>query len=460
VGRITGHYLPRGYTAINPTPQETDPTYEEGIYDDLQLSQSQWNFLNAEEQYVALVTGYGGGKTFSGMLWLLDLCQLYPRIPNFYGAPTYGLIRDIFYPQCEEYFTDQGIGYQINKSTNTVFIEGAAPIICRPLEEPEKLVGFQVGSALLDEFDIMKRTTALKVWQKVIARCRKRYPKNEHIVNVDGTPYNPRNRVAITTTPEGYRATYDLFYANPKPNYRLIQGSTYENAQYLPDDYIEGLLSTYPENLVDAYINGQFVNLTSGSVYPRFDRMKNGSDATVDGNEPILVGTDFNVLYGAAVIHVLRDGYPVAVDEIHNSFDTDETIAALIDKYPANPITVYPDATGDTRTSANTTMSDIRKLKEAKFRVKKPSQNPNIKDRVAAMNALILNGKGQRRYKVNAAKCPNLVASLEQQTYNDAGQPDKDGGLDHIVDAAGYFVNYQYGLTKPKAAVTTVKGGY
>ena len=62
---------------------------------------------------------------------------------------------------------------------------------------------------------------------------------------------------------------------------------------------------------------------------------------------------------------------------------------------------------------------------------------------------MILNSKGKRRFKVNTNTCPELTEGLEQQIYDKQGMPDKTAGVDHLNDAQGYFISYQYPITKP-----------
>ncbi|MFD2271397.1 hypothetical protein ACFS07_10355 [Undibacterium arcticum] len=63
----------------------------------------------------------------------------------------------------------------------------------------------------------------------------------------------------------------------------------------MPDDYIESLREDYPPQLIEAYLNGEFVNLTSGAVYPDFSRELNHSPTILLPNEALHVGLDFNV---------------------------------------------------------------------------------------------------------------------------------------------------------------------
>ena len=63
------------------------------------------------------------------------------------------------------------------------------------------------------------------------------------------------------------------------------------------------------------------------------------------------------------------------------------------------------------------------------------------------MNGMI-HKDNQRRYRVHLQHCPELVESLEKQSFDKNGEPDKASGLDHIVDAAGYFIAYRYPIVK------------
>jgi hypothetical protein len=47
--------------------------------------------------------------------------------------------------------------------------------------------------------------------------------------------------------------------------------------------------------LIDAYLNGQFCNLTSGTIYTSYDRKRCNSNETIKEREPLFIGQDFNV---------------------------------------------------------------------------------------------------------------------------------------------------------------------
>jgi hypothetical protein len=168
----------------------------------------------------------------------------------------------------------------------------------------------------------------------------------------------------------------------------------------------------------------------------------------------------------AAVVHVLRDGEPHAVSEFVNYLDTPALIAAIQARYQnpalkaahmAHRVMAYPDASGKSRKTVNASQSDIALLKQAGFLVLAKSTNPFIKDRVAAFNKVIHKNM-KRVYKVNVDGCPHLVECLEKQAYDKDGEPDKTSGLDHVVDAAGYFVAYKFPIIHGKARKTNLSG--
>ena len=214
----------------------------------------------------------------------------------------------------------------------------------------------------------------------------------------------------------------------------------------MPDDYIDSLREIYPDHLLDAYIEGKFVNLTSGQVYRQFSRAANGTDIVADKGEPLFVGMDFNVGQMAAVIHVKRDGKPVAVAEVAGAYDTPDMVRILKERFKdkGHSVQVYPDSSGGSRRSNNAAETDLKVLRDAGFSVFAPSKNPPVRDRVNAMNGSFKNG-----YLVNIDACPVYTRCLEQQAYDKNGDPDKKQGLDHHPDAGGYFIHYDYPLIKP-----------
>jgi hypothetical protein len=406
------------------------------------LNVPQTKFLALKTKFRGYVAGFGAGKTWSGCASQCQTSYEFPKVPLGYFAPTYPQIRDIYFPTMEEVCHNWGMRAKVNEGNKEVHIYSAGfyrtTVICRSMEKPNTIIGFKIGRALVDEIDTMPETKAENAWNKILARLR--YVANGLMNGAD-----------LTTTPEGFKFTYKRFKKDPKPSYSMVQASTYDNEKYLPSDYIDSLLETYAPQLIRAYLRGDFVNLTSGGVYPSFDRVKNASFHVHDGFEPVYIGMDFNVMHMAAVCHVIREGNPHAVHEFTEVYDTPTMCEVIVDQFPnleRSDIYIYPDASARNSSSKNYAESDLAILESYGFSIVTTDKNPQIKDRVFSMNAMFCNAKGVRRYYINAAKCPKYVDALEQQVYDKNGMPDKSSGTDHVNDASGYFIVREFPIER------------
>ncbi len=409
------------------------------------LSYPQNVYLNRlATPFKAYVGGYGSGKTFVGCLDLLNFASVHPGVTMAYFGPTYGTIRDVFYPTIEEAAKLLGFTCDIKTANREVHLYRDeyfyGTIICRSMDNPDSIIGFKFSRAFIDELDTLSTVEKQeKAWNKIIARRR---GSIDHQVSV-----------GVTTTPEGFKHTYDLFADEPTKSYSMVQASSYENQKYLPPDYISTLMETYSPELVNAYVNGLFVNLKAGTVYNMFDRVLNNSPVTENPREYLHIGMDFNVTNMSAVVHIVRDGDPIAVDELSGIYDTPAMILTLKEKYSDHPISIYPDSTGKNRETLNASTSDIAELENAGYHCVYDGTNPLIKDRVASMNRMFLSAKGERRYKVNVLRCPGYTKKLEHQSYNKAGMPDKSGNDDDMLDGGGYYISSEFPINRPQTII-------
>lgn len=404
----------------------------------------QGRFLPMMQKFRAFIGGFGSSKTYTGCMAMCKHFWEWPRVNQGYFAPSFPMIRDIFYPTIEEVAFSFGLNLEIKQGNHEVhFYSGRqyrGTTICRSIDKPQNIVGFKIGNALIDELDTLPVNKAEEVWQKVIARMR---------YKTDGL----KNGIDIASTPEGFRFCHKKFVQLPQENpellknYGLVQASTYENAKYLPDDYIPTLKESYPLELIEAYLNGQFVNLTSGTVYRNYDRVRCNSFDRIREGEPLFVGQDFNVQKMASAVFVQRtDGFH-AVAELKDLFDTPDVVKSIKAKWAdkGHRIIIYPDATGGGRRSVDASTSDLAILRQAGFAIRVHASNPAVKDRVLATNRAFEMGK----IRVNAKECPTIARCLEQQAYDENGEPDKKSGFDHMNDAVSYFASYEFPIVRP-----------
>lgn len=396
------------------------------------VSKEQHAFINSEKKFPAFVGGFGSGKTEALLLRLLKQKISSPGTNCAYYLPTYQLISDIAYPRIIEKLQLLGIHYDLNKRYNVFKLQGFSNIIMRSLDKPERIIGYEVAESFVDELDTLPIKKAAYCWQQIIARNRQKKTSGH-------------NTVSVATTPEGFRFVYETWKKNPaSDDYELTRGSTYSNARNLPSDYIKNLEEALPTNRLSAYLEGHFVNLTSGLIYTEFDRNKH-CVPTPSSSNILHIGMDFNVGKMAAVVHVVMDNKAYAIAEIVGIQDTPSMIERIKSTYAGNKIFIYPDASGKSRKTVDASISDIQLLKRAGFKVVAPKANPLVRDRILRFNVALKNDK----YFISE-NCPELLLSLEQHTYRPDGTPEKESGLDHIVDAAGYFVHKNFPIINNK----------
>jgi len=435
----------------------------------------QYKFIMSTAKYPALVSGLGAGKTEALVYRTLRLMTEIPKLRIGIYEPTVDLLKRIIYPRFEDIFANSGLPYKLNKSDGIMQVwmpTGIAEIIFRSMENPTRIIGYEVHHSILDEIDTLTKAKAYDVWYRVIARNRKAF--KDSVTGKRGI-----NTVGITTTPEGFNFDYEMWvklHANNK-DYELIRGRTADN-HHLPDDYVPSLRATFPPQLIEAYLEGKFVNLAGNTVYSGFDRDKSGTLLDIDDwllSDTLHIGMDFNVGRMSAFVgmkvgslnsdiidarssqdSITKQLY--IVDEFHNLMDTPAMIEAINARYPSRTIVIYPDASGKSRKSIDASKSDIRLLRDAGFRINAPKKNPPVRERVLSMNTMFLNGEGERNLFVNIDKCPNFVEALEKQVYDANSVPVKDGTED-INDGAGYLINRVFGLARPITRVVRMKVG-
>ena len=399
---------------------------------ELLLLPHQYELLaDTETRIIGLCSGYGGGKTFSAARKAVHLATLNPGVDGIVTEPTFPLLTQVMFPELAaslEYF---GVKYKFNKVESIFYcdINGAQTrIICGSMENYDRLIGINAAWCVCDEFDTSKMDVAYSAYVKLLGRLRK----------------GSVRQMVIVSTPEGFRAMHKIFVLEHDSTKRLIQARTEDN-YHLPQDYIDTLKSQYPSQLIEAYLGGQFVNLTSGTVYYAYDRARCRSTETIRDGEPLFIGQDFNVGKMASTIYVKRSNGWHAVAELCDLFDTPDVIRVLKDRYSAHRIIIYPDASGQSRKSVGASQSDVALFQQAGFEVRVNSRNPAVKDRVLAMNKALEIGQ----VWVNDRTCPTTARGLEQQAYDKNGEPDKQGGCDHQCDATSYVISYEMPVVKP-----------
>lgn len=421
----------------------------------------QHTFVLSDAKYPALIGGLGSGKTDAGIARILHLKYKYPTLDVAYYMPDYNLIRDRGMSGVENELKRIGAPHSVNKTDKIIKIWNRGNIYFRSMDNPEKIVAYEVADSIIDELDTLKPEKAKFVYKKIRERNRQRKP--------DGKA----NTIGVITTPdygtEGYvyelynkcidKATmdsagnYSLIDNGRVGNYHLIEASTSDNP-FLPVDYLDDIKEMYDPILVNLFTRGKMVSLTQDKVYHFYDAHKHNSNETVQAGDRLYIGLDFNVGGCACTVHVERDGNPHAVDE----FAPKDTYAIAIEinkRYKGHSITFYPDSSGD-NDSSNASKTDIQILKDevktgGSIRFDYPSVNGAVRDRVNSVNALF----SKDRYFINKARCPRLSHAYSTQGWDKHGKPEKSdehkgGAPDDYTDSGGYYIVRRWGLIKSR----------
>ena len=407
----------------------------------------QWEFLtinktNPQKKVNAMVGGYGCGKT-----WIFIRKCAYNLImkKNNEGLsngwviyPTYDLADELFVQPMKELLSENGIHYTYNVQKHR-FTTPYGNMKIYQLQKSENIVGSSLSWIGFDEFDVGNYRQTNLAYNKALGRMRG----------------SENCELFIVTSPEGFGKTYEIFVEEYNDSKHIVHGKTTDNP-YLPDSYVELLEANYTPELLKAYRDGNFVNISELSTYYSFNRTganSNVKECEYDRTKPVLIGMDFNVSPFCAVLaHIYQSSPQIRVfDTItlehqgQGDLLTQRMCDTIKSKYPNSTHVIYPDASSMQR-ATNASHSDLDILKMNNFQIKLRKTNPLVKNRVNSMNLKLSEGN-----LIISPRCKMLIQDLEKVT-NIRGTTDinkKNSNYTHASDALGYLVSWEYPITRP-----------
>ncbi len=395
---------------------------------------SQERFHRSRAKFRAYVGGYGSGKTTAGCHEAIRLSLVNRGLPGMMIAPTYRMMEDSTLQTFLEILDRAAIRYKYSRTHDRLSLPWGSAVLFRSGDNPDRLKGPNLAWVGVDEGALM----AKGAWDVAISRIRH--------------PDAIRLSAFITTTPEGFNWLYDEFALRRRRGYSVIYARTEENV-YLPEEYVRDLEAAYDPLMVRQYLMGEFVNVSAGRVYQPFDRavhVRRG--LAYDPELPLFLAIDFNVnpMHAAAI---QMDG-PAAmvVDEIVlPSSNTYELCREARARYGGVPIFAYPDPTGRARKTAadSGVQSDFAILMSHGFTVRARASSPAVKDRINAVNRRLMDASGGLGLLVSDM-CRETIRSFEQTCYKPGSSVvDKSAGVEHMSDAVGYFIEYEFPVRPP-----------
>ena len=390
---------------------------------DIELSNSQYEFLYDDTPEVLFCGGVGSGKTTAGAFKVIRFINEYPGVTGLITANTHSQLTKATLTELFKWLDIFGIKYKYLVNQNILWVFGEKPtkILCYSMEKPENLAGPNVGWCWQDEASFYKKLA----YDKASARVRDK---------------NGPCQIFKTTTPNGFNWLYEHYVEKENTNKRLIYSNTMDNMVNLDSGFVDRLNDAYDKKMAEQGISGAFVNMNAGQVYYGFDRRRHVKEGVhLKDTDLLIVGLDFNVHPLCGVYVAQRGGMIYVVDELYlENSNTFQAAKEIKKAHPARYLQVIADETGNRRrTSANQTDHEIIRrsgLDLVKFK------NPAVKDRQNNMNRLF-----DKNYIKIHPRCKNLIKDLEQLVHDN-----DDEMLSHISDALGYVCWKLNPLIRPK----------
>lgn len=433
---------------ISTTSYEKLRRYSDGFFDPIADGDFAWDeiaFIESGGEHQTYDMSIGDNHNFIANGIVTHNTQLskvlmitrakMPKRKIWYVAPTYRMAKQIMWSDLLDAIPKQWIK-KINETTLAITLVNNSKIELKGADKADSLRGVGLHFLVLDEFQDM----AAETWTQVLRPT---------LADTGGD-------AIFIGTPKSYNHLYKLYSHGQNP--KQISSKQWESWQFptitspfIPVAEIEAARADMDAKSFAQEFEASFETM-SGRVYYAFDRKKHIGNFPFNPNLPIWVGMDFNIDPMSAVIFQPQpNGELWAVDEIVLfGSNTEEVCKELDRKYwrQQHQITIYPDPAGGQRQHARGE-TDLDILRENGFKkIKYRRKHPAIADRVNAVNRLLCAADGTVRMRVDL-KCKHIINSLEQTIYKPGSRDvDKDAGIEHSADAAGYCIELEYPVRK------------
>lgn len=389
----------------------------------------QQQIINAVSVYrdidwFILAGGYGCGKSFSIVLSVLDIVRRYngKNVSVGIGSITITLAKKTIWKDLEIILKQSSSSYSFNQQDNILTI-GTVQFFFIAIEQPSDVYAYNLNIFLCDEIDELSQGKAVEANKAIRERTR--------LVLPDGRiPY-----IMYFTTVQGYRGLYQIVQTlrKSRQRYVLVRGLTKDNTSLAPS-YVRSLYAIYDDNERLAYLEGRFVNLRAGRVYPEYDEGRcTCEDIDVREDDVVYIGQDLNAGFSKGVALVKRDK-TLHIVHTWSFIDIGSAPAIMRKTFPRNKILWFPDASGKSILKGYT-----KEIAEQGIDLRIGTVNPSIVDRIFYVNKLFKLG----RLQVCKSKTEQLTEALKTRQYSDTGMPEKGKGElapDHICDALEYVI--------------------
>lgn len=416
------------------------------------------------QPYFFLIGGFGCGKSFTDVIFLLYLVSEYRycKEPVKFGifGVTIKLLKQTVIADFCRFLEMLGVSFKNNSQEGTITV-GNITFVYLQMQNPGDIYAHNFHGALVDELDEVVAEKVLPIVEAIQERCRKTLPAGRSMPSRSAF-------MLFTTTAQGLGGTYQFVEKLRKQNrkareqglpapvpFSIIHAHTEDNPHNDPEQ-IKRLRALYTEEEAAAYLDGKFMNLAVGRVWYSFDRRINMCMRfPVATDDIVYVGQDFNLGINASCELIVR-GDIVYIVASHHWKDMGEAAELLPRFYPGNRIIFIPDASGK-----EIMQGFAAEFDRAGIEIFWNNRNPSINERVMAGNLLFRRkqcyimepGEGKAKgedligltsKQSRLGDVDNALLCLETHDIDEkTGKPRKGAGInapDHFSDSFSYGI--------------------
>lgn len=347
-------------------------------------------YLFPELRFFIFTAGYGAGKTSSVATSVLyDLHELKDKKDAEGRRPRLGLGGKSL-----GHLVKTTLGYIISdlensktpykhNSKDNVLSVGNVDLYLVSLSRPGDIVGYDTCGFYGDEVDDLGAVSVSSASDMTFEAVKAINERTRQVIPGFRAPF-----IKFASTSQGQRGLYRVVtqFNKEQTGYIRIKARTKDNTS-LKKDYVESLYKFYTETEAKVYLEGEFLSVGSGRIFPDFDWEQNfvriPMDKTVHPKEELYWAQDFNKGYFRGCVGVMR-GNAIYVIKRYEFEQIQDAPRVVRYDFPHNKILWIPDASS--KDDIMTFASELRKYQIFwAFRTK----NPNIEDTVFLVNKLL-----------------------------------------------------------------------
>lgn len=429
----------------------------------------QWQFVFDPAEFTICASGFGSGKTHSGIYKGLILSQVFPKnrglVGRFHGSDLDDSVIPLFHELCPPSWIRN-----YNKQKNIVTLKNHSQILFRHIHDASasgvksRRVGANLGWFFVDQLEECQEAH----WNTLVGRLR--------------LPAARKRFGFATMNPNGHDWLYRRFFRGigrlPTDKHVAVRNGTElgiavvsevnrkSRGGFVDDSYFDNMRKTYPTEWIRRWLECSFDDF-SGKIYKEYDyeSVHNLSPFPIPSYWPHLIGIDVGGDAPWAIVDAVCDDYSniIAIKEFYKpSVNVAEVAHWIKNNTPWNdPKTVFV-IDWENKLAMLELQQDhgivcrpaIKKVHPGLLRVggylhvERDNEFPQwFRDTQPTDRIAKFNPRGAPRMFVFAEQCPNFCREFDGYVW-DPNKPSKPlKQEDHICDAVRYLT-----FNRPDAA--------